>query len=222
MTKLTLDDDGITARSRLGRMRRARLARDRAFDGVFFTGVRTIRIYCRPVCPVRPARSANVVFFSSAAAAERVGFRPCLRCRPETAPGSPAWSGTATTVARGMRLIEGGFLNEASVAELADRLGVGPRHLLRLFLRHTGAPPSEIAATRRVQTAKRLIDQTTMGLSDIAFAAGFGSLRRFNDAFRATYGRPPSSFSRGGAVTLERSHDGPMPRTRTNAAHQVG
>jgi AraC family transcriptional regulator, regulatory protein of adaptative response / methylated-DNA-[protein]-cysteine methyltransferase len=175
---------------------RARLARDRAFYGALFTGVRTTRIYCRPVCPVRPARSANVVFFGSAAAAERAGFRPCLRCRPETAPGSPAWSGTATTVARGMGLIEEGFLDEGSVAELADRLGVGPRHLLRLFLRHTGAPPSEIAATRRVQAAKRLIDQTTLGLSDIAFAAGFRSVRRFNDEFRATYGRPPSSFRR--------------------------
>jgi hypothetical protein len=93
---------------------RARLARDRAFDGLFFTGVRTTRIYCRPVCPVRPAHSANVRFFGSAAAAERAGFRPCLRCRPETAPGSPAWSGTATTVARGIRLIDEGFLNEAS------------------------------------------------------------------------------------------------------------
>jgi AraC family transcriptional regulator of adaptative response/methylated-DNA-[protein]-cysteine methyltransferase len=184
---------------------RARLARDRTFDGAFFTGVRTTRIYCRPVCPVRPARSANVVFFGSAAAAERAGFRPCLRCRPETAPGSPAWSGTATTVARGMRLIEEGFLDEASVAELADRLGVGPRHLLRLFLRHTGAPPSEIAATRRVQAAKRLIDQTTKGLSDIAFAAGFRSVRRFNDAFRATYGHPPSSFR--GAVRRRWSSD---------------
>src|SRR5260370_6717921 len=178
---------------------RARLARDRAFDGAFFTGVRTTRIYCRPVCPVRPARSANVVFFGSAAAAERAGFRPCLRCRPEPPPGSPPWSGTATTVARGMRLIEEGFLDEASVTELADRLGVGPRHLLRLFLRHTGAPPSDIAATRRVQAAKRLIDQTTMGLSDIAFAPGVRSVRRFNDAFRATHGHPPSSFSRGGA-----------------------
>jgi AraC family transcriptional regulator of adaptative response/methylated-DNA-[protein]-cysteine methyltransferase len=173
---------------------RARLARDRVFDGVFFTGVRTTRIYCRPVCPVRPARSANVMFFGSAAAAERAGYRPCLRCRPETAPGSPAWNGTATTVARGMRLIEEGYLDEGSVAELSERLGVGPRHLLRLFLRHTGASPSDIAATRRVQAAKRLIDQTTMPLWDIAFAAGFRSVRRFNHAFRATYGRPPSSF----------------------------
>src|SRR5215469_12554546 len=173
---------------------RARLARDRAFDGLFFTGVRTTRIYCRPICPVRPAQSKNVMFFSSAAAAERAGFRPCLRCRPETAPGSPAWMGTATTVARGMRLIGDGFLDEATVGELADRLGVGPRHLLRLFLRHTGATPSEIAATKRVQAAKRLIDQTAMPLSEIAFAAGFRSIRRFNDAFRATYWRSPSSF----------------------------
>jgi len=173
---------------------RARLAPDSAFDGVFFTGVRTTRIYCRPVCPVRPARSANVVFFGSAAAAERAGFRPCLRCRPETAPGSPAWSGTATTVARAVRLIEAGFLNEASVAELADRLGMGSRHLLRLFVRHTGATPTEVAATRRVQKAKRLLNETQMPMSEIAFAAGFRSVRRFNDAFLATYGRSPSSF----------------------------
>jgi AraC family transcriptional regulator of adaptative response/methylated-DNA-[protein]-cysteine methyltransferase len=173
---------------------RARLARDPAFDGVFFTGVRTTRIYCRPVCPVRPAQSKNVRFFATAAAAERSGFRPCLRCRPEAAPGSPAWNGTATTVARGIRLIEEGFLDRASVADLADHLGIGPRHLLRLFLRHAGATPSEVAATRRVQAAKRLIDATAMPLCEIAFAAGFGSIRRFNDAFRATYGRPPSSF----------------------------
>jgi AraC family transcriptional regulator of adaptative response / DNA-3-methyladenine glycosylase II len=175
---------------------RARLARDPAFDGLFFTGVRTTRIYCRPVCPVRPARSQNVVFYPTAAAAERAGFRPCLRCRPETAPGSPAWNGTATTVARGMRLIGEGFLDEGSVADLAARLGIGPRHLLRLFLRHLGATPSEVAGTLRVQRAKRLIDQTGMPLSEIAFAAGFQSVRRFNDAFRATYGRPPSAFRR--------------------------
>jgi len=175
---------------------RARLARDPAFDGLFFSGVRTTRIYCRPACPVRPAQSKNVQFFATAAAAERAGFRPCLRCRPETAPGSPAWIGTATTVARGMRLINEGFLDQASVEALADRLGIGPRHLLRLFLRHAGATPSEVAATRRVQTAKRLIDRTAIPLSEIAFASGFRSIRRFNDAFRATYGRPPSTFCR--------------------------
>ncbi len=150
---------------------RARLARDPAFDGVFFTGVRTTRIYCRPICGVRPAKSENVQFFAMAAAAERAGFWPCLRCRPEAAPGSPAWNGTATTVARGMRLIEEGFLDNASVVDLADHLGIGSRHLLRLFLHHAAATPSEIAATRRVQAAKRLIDQTAMPLSEIAFAA---------------------------------------------------
>lgn len=173
---------------------RARLARDRAFDGLFFSGVKTTRIYCRPVCPVRPAKSANVSFYPSAAAAERAGFRPCLRCRPETAPGSPAWRGTATTVGRAMRMIDEGALDNGSVEALAERLGIGARHLGRLFVKHLGASPGAVAATRRVQRAKRLIDQTGLPLSEIAFAAGFASVRRFNDAFKATYGRAPSSF----------------------------
>src|SRR5260370_27914991 len=164
----------------------ARLSRDIAYDGRFFTCVRTTKIYCRPVCPSAHARAENVFFVSTAAAAERLGFRPCLRCRAETAPGSPAWRGTATTVARGMRLIETGFLDRASVDELAHKLGIGPRHLLRLFLRHAGATPIEIAATRRVQVAKRLIDDTAMPLSAIAFPAGFGSGRRLNHSFRTT------------------------------------
>jgi len=175
---------------------RARLARDRAFDGAFFSGVRSTRIYCRPICPVRPARSKNVTFYPTAAAAERAGFRPCLRCRPEAAPGSPVWAGTATTVVRGMRMIDKGFLDRRSVAELATALGVGPRHLLRLFLRHTGATPSETAATKRLQKAKRLIDETAMPLAEIAFAAGSGSIRRFNAAFLSMYKRAPSSFRR--------------------------
>jgi AraC family transcriptional regulator of adaptative response / DNA-3-methyladenine glycosylase II len=175
---------------------RARLARDPRFDGLFFSAVRTTRIYCRPVCPVRPARSENVTFYPTAAAAERAGYRPCLRCRPETAPGSPAWIGTGTTVARGMRLIADGYLDSHGVTELADRLGVGSRHLLRLFLRHAGATPSEVAATRRVQRAKRMIDESDLPVGEIAFAAGFGSVRRFNEAFLATYGRSPSQFRR--------------------------
>lgn len=183
---------------------RARLARDPVYDGLFFSGVRTTRIYCRPVCPVRPAMSKNVTFYPTAAAAERAGFRPCLRCRPETAPGSPAWNGTATTVARGMRLIEEGFLDHGSVRDLGEKLGIGPRHLLRLFLRHAGATPNEVASTRRVQTAKRLIDETTIPLSEIAFAAGFRSVRRFNDAFRNTYRRPPSSFRKRQAMRSQK------------------
>jgi len=173
---------------------RARLARDPAYDGLFFTGVRTTRIYCRPVCPVRPAKSANVTFHPTAAAAERAGFRPCLRCRPETAPGSPAWRGTATTVGRALRLIEAGFLDDAGVEDLAARVGIGARHLARLFALHAGASPTEVAATMRVQRAKRMIDAGGMPFAEIAFAAGFRSLRRFNDQVKARYGRPPSAL----------------------------
>lgn len=175
---------------------KARLARDPSFDGLFFSGVRSTKIYCRPVCPVRPAKSANVTFYPTAAAAERAGFRPCLRCRPETAPGSPAWRGTATTVGRAMRLIEEGFLDTKSVDELAASLGIGSRHLSRLFAKHAGASPSQVAATARVQRAKRMIDAGELALSEIAFAAGFQSVRRFNDVFKVLYGRPPSSLRR--------------------------
>ncbi len=175
---------------------RARLARDPRYDGLFFSAVKSTRIYCRPVCPVRPAKSENVIFFKSAAAAERAGFRPCLRCRPETAPGSPAWRGTATTVGRAMRLIEEGYLNEATVEDLAGRLGIGSRHLLRLFRKHTQASPSEVAATLRIQKAKRYLNETSMPIADIAFASGFRSIRRFNDAFKAVYKRPPSAIRR--------------------------
>jgi AraC family transcriptional regulator, regulatory protein of adaptative response / methylated-DNA-[protein]-cysteine methyltransferase len=175
---------------------RACIARDPRYDGLFFTCVRTTGIYCRPVCPVAPARSSNVFFVASAAAAERAGFRACLRCRPEAAPGSPAWRGTGTTAARGMRLIQEGFLDRYSVARLADALGVGVRHLSRLFIKHVGAPPRAVAATRRVQIAKQMIGTTALPLGDIAFAAGFRSVRRFNAAFANTYGRTPATFRR--------------------------
>ncbi len=181
---------------------RARLARDARFDGRFYTGVLTTRIYCRPTCPVRPAKSRNVVFFPTAAAAERAGFRPCLRCRPEAAPGTPAWRGAAASVSRAVRLIEQGFLDDGRrVEDLAAALGMTPRHLRRLFTRHAGAPPLAVATTRRVQRAKALIDETAMPMSAIAFAAGFASIRRFNAAFRAAYRRPPSVVRR-----VRRSH----------------
>ncbi|QOL83271.1 Ada metal-binding domain-containing protein [Pseudooceanicola spongiae] len=125
------------------------MARDPWFDGLFFSGVRSTKIYCRPVCPVRPAKSANVTFYPTAAAAERAGFRPCLRCRPETAPGSPAWQGTETTVGRAMRLIEAAFLDSRSVEELAASLGIAWRHLSRLLARHAGATPTQVAETVR-------------------------------------------------------------------------
>ena len=170
----------------------ARLRRDPAFDGTFFTAVRTTGIYCRPVCPVKQPLSKNVSFYRSAAAAEQAGYRPCLRCRPETAPFCSAWNGTETTVRRALRLIEEGALDEGSVAELAERLGLGPRQLSRLFARHVGASPLQTAKTLRLQRAKRLLDETELPITEIAFRAGFGSVRRFNHVFRALYGRPPS------------------------------
>ncbi len=175
---------------------RARLRRDRLYDGRFFTGVRTTRIYCRPVCPVKPAKSENVEFFPSAAAAERAGYRPCLRCRPEAAPGTPAWRGSAATVSRAIKLIDCGFLDAHGVDALAATLGIGTRHLARLFNKHLGAAPREVARTRRVQAAKRLLDETNLSMTEIAFAAGFASVRRFNAVFAQTYRRPPSALRR--------------------------
>jgi len=175
---------------------RARVSRDRRFDGHFFSGVRTTRIYCRPVCPVRPAKAQNVSFYPSAAAAERAGFRPCLRCRPETAPFSPAWNGSRTTVERAVRLINKGALDDASVDTLAARLGVGARQLARLFEKHLGASPGQIAKTARVQRAKRLLSDTNLPMTEVALQAGFRSLRRFNAVFAEVYKRPPSGIRR--------------------------
>ncbi|MCC7049673.1 MAG: methylphosphotriester-DNA--protein-cysteine methyltransferase family protein [Alphaproteobacteria bacterium] len=175
---------------------RARVSRDRRYDGRFFTGVRTTRIYCRPVCPVRPARGENVEFFPSAASAEAAGYRPCLRCRPESAPFSPAWKGSRTTVDRAMRMIAAGALDDESVEAFAQRLGVGARHLGRLFRRHLDASPLQAARTARVQRAKRLLDGTTLPMAEVALRAGFHSLRRFNAVFAEVYHRPPSAIRR--------------------------
>lgn len=174
----------------------ARLRRDPSFDGKFFTAVRTTGIYCRPVCPVKHPHTENVGYYPTAAAAERAGYRPCLRCRPETAPFCAAWNGTRTTVERALKLIENGALDTGSVAELADRLGVGARHLSRLFSDHVGASPLQTAQTMRIGRAKRLLDDTTLSITEIAFKAGFGSVRRFNSAFLKLYGRSPSTIRR--------------------------
>lgn len=175
---------------------KARVSRDKRYDGVFFSGVRTTGIYCRPVCPVLPAKAQNVSFYLSAAAAEKDGFRPCLRCRPETAPFSPAWNGSRTTVERAVRLIKTGALDEEKVGALAARLGVGPRHLSRLFLKHLGASPTQVARTARVQRAKRLLDETSLPMAEIAHQSGFQSLRRFNAVFAEIYNRPPTAIRR--------------------------
>ena len=182
----------------------ARLSRDPRFDGQFFVGVKTTGIYCRPICPANSPKSENVSFYPTAAAAGEAGLRPCLRCRPESAPGTPAWAGTSTTVQRGLRLIADGALDDGDVENLSARLGVTSRHLRRLFTQHLGAGPLAVAHTQRLHFAKRLIDQTSLSMAEIAIAAGFGSTRRFNDAFRNTYARTPSELRRahgnGGAA----------------------
>lgn len=178
---------------------RAFLAKDARFDGRIFVCVTSTGIYCRPICPARVPKKSNCRFVASAAAAEAAGFRSCLRCRPETAPGTPAWVGTQASVSRALRLIEEGALDEGGVEDLAERVGLGARQLRRLFLAHVGATPQAVAANRRLLAAKQLISETDMGFADIAFAAGFQSLRRFNDAVRASYGVPPTALRRGAA-----------------------
>ncbi|MCX7207691.1 MAG: helix-turn-helix domain-containing protein [Proteobacteria bacterium] len=180
---------------------RALASRDARFDGRFFIAVKTTRIYCRPICPARTAKQENVLFFHTAAEAQELGFRPCLRCRPEAAPHSGAWrgvsnSGFSNTVSRALRLIEMGALDEGSLDSLADRLGLGERQLRRLFEQYVGASPQGMAQTRRVLLAKQLIHETAMPITDIAFAAGFGSVRRFNEVFQQLYQRPPSDLRR--------------------------
>ena len=169
------------------------LSRDARFDGTFFVAVKTTGIYCRPICPARPKRE-NVEFFTSAQAAETAGYRPCLRCRPESAPGSPAWIGTGATVERALRLIAQGALEENTEEAFADRLGISARHLRRLFDEAFGCTPKQLHDTARLDFARKLILETHLPMTEIAFAAGFRSVRRFNDAVKARFRRPPSTL----------------------------
>jgi AraC family transcriptional regulator of adaptative response/methylated-DNA-[protein]-cysteine methyltransferase len=175
--------------------------RDAAWDGMVFVAVKTTGIYCRPVCPARTPLKRNVRFYPSAASAECAGFRPCLRCRPETAPFCPAWKGTKTTVERALTLIERGALDRGNVNQLADRLGVGSRHLARLFAEHLHASPLQIALSLRVGRAKRFLDETDLPIRLIAERAGFSSARRLNAAFTRLYGRPPSAMRKSAPVS---------------------
>lgn len=182
---------------------RAAVTRDARFDGRFFGCVKTTGIYCRPVCPARTPKRENMIFVATAAAAEEAGFRACLRCRPETAPDMGAWRGTSNTVSRALGLIEAGALDAGTTEALADRLGVGDRHLRRLFRQHLGAAPVSVAQTRRVLLAKALIQETDLPMAEVALASGFGSVRRFNETFQDLYGRPPGALRRRGERTSE-------------------
>ena len=195
--------------------RKARLSRDPRFDGEFFLAVSTTGIYCRPVCPARPPLERNVSYFRTAAAAAQEGYRPCLRCRPESAPQSPAWLGTATTVKRALDLIQEGYLNYNSLSQLSARLGVGERYLRKLFEQQLGATPSSVAQTQRLHFAQKLLHETALPITEIAFASGFGSIRRFNSATAEAFGCSPRELRRkqarasGKGIVLEMSYRQP-------------
>jgi AraC family transcriptional regulator of adaptative response / DNA-3-methyladenine glycosylase II len=181
--------------------RRARVSRDARFDGEFYFAVQTTGIYCRPICPARAPAEKNVHYFRSAALAAQAGFRPCLRCRPESAPNSPAWNGSSTTVQRALRLLGQGALNEGSLTDLAMRLGIGERYLRKLFQRELGVSPQALALNQRLLFAKKLLAETTLPVTDVAFAAGFGSVRRFNSAVQQQFRLPPGALRGRRSVT---------------------
>jgi len=181
-----------------------------------YVAVKSTGIYCRPICPARTPKFQNCAFYGSAAAAQDAGYRPCLRCRPEIAPDVASWRGTSNTVSRALALIAEGALDgdDANVEKLADRVGVGERQLRRLFLQHLGAPPISVAQTRRVLFAKQLIHDTQMPMTEVALAAGFSSLRRFNETFLKLFHRPPSALRRKTATGVGNAEDGITLRLR--------
>lgn len=169
------------------------VSRDSQYDGKLFFGVTSTGIYCRPVCPAPKPKPQNVLYFADSETAAMAGFRPCKRCRPEARPGSPAWQGTKATISRALRLLAQGEGPE-SLTELADCLGVTDRHLRRLFKQHLGKSPMEVKQENRLRLAITLLKNPEATIPDVAYASGFGSLRRFNDAFKTTYGTSPTQW----------------------------
>jgi AraC family transcriptional regulator, regulatory protein of adaptative response / DNA-3-methyladenine glycosylase II len=191
-------------------MYEALLSRDRRFEGRFLVGVMSTGIYCRPGCPAPTPQRRNVRFFHSAAAAQAQGLRPCLRCRPDASPGTPAALGTPATVTRALRLIDEGALDQAGIDALAERLGVSARHLRRLFDQHLGAPPVAVALTKRAHFARKLLEETTLSMTEVAHASGFASLRRFNEAVRAAFQATPSALRGRPGAPREDGEDAPL------------
>jgi AraC family transcriptional regulator of adaptative response / DNA-3-methyladenine glycosylase II len=202
---------------------RALSSRDPRFDGEFFVGVRTTGIYCRPSCPARTPHRRNVGFYPSAAAAQRAGYRACKRCRPDSAPGSADWNARADLAGRAVRLIADGVVDRTGVSGLADRLGYSERQLTRALVTELGAPPLALARAQRAQTARILLERTAMPIADVAFAAGFASVRQFNETVREVYAATPSQLRaahRSGApgassVELRLRYRAPMTLART-------
>jgi len=197
-------------------------ARDARFDGVFFVGVRTTGIYCRPICPARLPRRDNCTFFRTAAEAERDGFRACLRCRPELAPGLASVDARSRLAQQAAYRIREGYLNDHLVSDLADHLDVSSRHLRRVLRAELGVGPTELAQTRRLAVAKQLLHDTTIPVSRVAFAAGFSSIRRFNAAFAERFSRPPSAIRRGGSRSTARRRGPDSSRTEEKGSGLPG
>ena len=185
---------------------RARLSRDQRFDGVFYTAVKTTGIFCRPICPANPPLEKNVAYYSSFVEALQSGFRPCLRCRPDSAPHSPAWHGVETTFKRATHMIDQGALQDSNLPELSSRLGISNRYLRTLFQRYLGMPPKQYANYQQLMFAKQLLHSSTMSIGDIAFASGYNSVRRFNDAFKETLQLTPSELRRTGSTDHNQNH----------------
>jgi AraC family transcriptional regulator of adaptative response / DNA-3-methyladenine glycosylase II len=177
---------------------KARVTRDPRFDGKFFTAVKTTGVYCRPICPATTPKEENVLYFSSAVAAANAGYRPCLRCRPDSAPGSPAWKGVNTTLDRAIRLIGEGILQDNSLSMLAEKLGISDRYLRQLFEKHLGISPKAYALYQQCLFAKQLLHQTKLSITHIALASGFNSVRRFNDCFQSHLNLTPSQIRKSG------------------------
>ena len=173
------------------RCERARLARDARFDGEFFTAVKTTKIYCRPVCPATPPLEKNVDYYSSAVQAAQAGYRPCLRCRPDSAPDSYRWQGSKTTFSRAIQLIQQGALQQGSLSDLSDRLGVSDRYLRELFKKNLGVSPKKYAVYQQCLFAKQLLHESNLPITQLAFSAGFNSVRRFNEAMKTHIGLAP-------------------------------
>ena len=183
---------------------KARLSRDPRFDGKFFTAVKTTKIYCRTICPVSPPKEENVLYFSSAVECANAGFRPCLRCRPDSAPNSPAWKGVNATLDRAIRLIDGGALQQNSLPELAERLGISDRYLRQLFDKYLGMSPKAYALYQQCLFAKQLLHQTQLPITEVALASGFSSIRRFNDCFQSQLNLTPSSLRKSKMNSLNK------------------
>ena len=195
----------------------ARLSRDARFDGLFFTAVSSTGIYCRPVCPAPAPKRENVSYHPSAAAAEAAGYRPCLRCRPELSPGDGTWRRGDAVVARALKLIDEGALVEQPLAVLAERVNLGERQLRRLFVERLGAAPIGVHGTRRLLFAKQLLTETDLPITEVAMAAGFGSLRRFNTTFREAYRMAPRDLRKRPVARAEDTAAG----VRRRAPHRL-